>query len=106
MIAVLFVLAIAAAGVGFGMRRRRKRHARLVAAEQPGATPDAAIPIHSFTEMDRYLERRLCACGASLRSTGEGSRELDGRRYRVALLTCPACEEEQLVFFDTTDLLQ
>ena len=106
MIAFLFVLAIAAAGFGFGLRRWRKRQTRLVAAAQPGATPDDAIPIHSFTQMDLYLERRQCPCGAALRSTGEGSRELDGRRYRVALLTCPACEEEQLVFFDTTDLLQ
>jgi hypothetical protein len=36
---------------------------------------------------------------------GEGSRAVDGRRYRVARLVCDECDEAVEVFFDTTGVL-
>jgi hypothetical protein len=55
--------------------------------------------------MDAALDARVCPCGGRYSRAGEGTREADGRRYRVARLVCDTCEDGQEVFFDTTDLL-
>jgi hypothetical protein len=106
MTALLFALAIVAACVALGTRRLRARRARLAALAQPGSTIDDAVAVRSFSEMDEHLARRRCACGSPLSPAGEGSREIGARRYRVARLVCRHCEEEQIVFFETTALLQ
>ena len=54
--------------------------------------------------MDAHLARRWCVCGGYLERQGEGSRALDGRRYRVARLVCQECEAVDEVFFDITDV--
>jgi len=103
---LLFLLAIVAAVGAMGWKHQHRRSLKKAAAGMPGATPGNAIYIRSFIEMDEHLRKRWCACGGFLEPTGEGTRELDGRRYRVARLTCHECEETTEVFFDTTDLLQ
>jgi hypothetical protein len=55
--------------------------------------------------MDEHLAGRWCVCGGYLERTGEGTREADGRRYRIARLACQECERLEEVFFDTTDVL-
>lgn len=72
----------------------------------PGASQETAIYIRSFNEMDEHMRKRWCACGGFLEPVGEGTRERDGRRFRVARVACQECEESREVFFDTTDLLQ
>jgi hypothetical protein len=102
---LLLVAALAAAIVA--LARRRWRRARLVrlATTRPGASPDLAIPVTSFGEIDDCLRQRRCACGGYLERRGEGSRALAGQRFRVARLECQDCERVEEVFFDTTDLL-
>ena len=106
MTSLLFVLAIVAAVGAMGLRAHRRRALKHAAAGRPGASPDNAIYIRSFHEMDEHLRKRWCSCGGFLEIIGEGTRERDGRRYRVARMECHECEETGEVFFDTTDLLQ
>ena len=103
---LLFVLAIAAAVGALAIRRLRRRRLRTLAAQRPGAHPGNALAIRTFDEMDLHLRGRLCACGGTMGLAGEGSRDLDERRFRIARLVCDECEESEVVFFDTTDLLQ
>ena len=101
LLAVAVIVAIAAVvrrRLSLAARRRRVR-------EGPGSAPDRGIPVRSFADMDAALDARVCPCGGQYARAGEGTREADGRRYRVARLVCDTCEGGQEVFFDTTDLL-
>lgn len=106
MTTVILVAALVAAVVALGVRRWRRRRLQQAALERAGATPENAFYIRSFDEMDEHLQKRWCACGGFLELEGEGTRELDGRRYRVARMRCHECDEVGEVFFDTTDLIQ
>lgn len=97
--------ALVAALVATGLRRLRTSRLRREILSLPGSTPESALAIRDFAEMDAAIDRRACPCGGRPALEGEGSREVDGRRFRVARLVCPACEEEQFVFFETTDVL-
>ena len=105
MTAVLFVAEILAALTAMAARRARRARLRRLAASRAGATPERAIPIRSYGEMDEHLARRWCACGGYLERRGEGTRQVGGRRLRVARVQCQECEAEDQVFFDTTDVL-
>lgn len=106
MTTLLFVAAISAALAAMGYRRWQKSRREERARHRPGASPDLAIYIRSFDEMDQHVRKRWCSCGGFLELTGEGTREHDGRRFRVARMECHECEETTEVFFETTDLLQ
>jgi hypothetical protein len=106
MTTILFVAAIVAAACALAARRIAKTRARRAASQGPGTSPEEAIPIRSFEEMDAALRRRRCLCGAFFTLAGEGTREVGQRRLRVARLTCDDCDESREVFFDTTALLQ
>ncbi|MFN8546102.1 MAG: hypothetical protein U0807_18125 [Candidatus Binatia bacterium] len=101
---LLFVAAILAAVTAMGLRRRRRTRLRRAARTRLGSSPERAIAIQSYTEMDEHLGRRWCSCGGYLERTGEGSRALADRRYRVAQLRCQECETLEEVFFDTTEM--
>jgi hypothetical protein len=98
-------LAVLAAVAAVGARRVRRARLRRQARTRAGATPDRAIAIRSFAEIDEHLARRWCACGGFLERRGEGTREIAGRRLRVARLACQECDAADEVFFDTTDVL-
>jgi hypothetical protein len=102
---LLLVAALVAAVTAVLLRRRRRRRLREAARTRPGASAELAIHIRSFAEMDEHLVQRWCHCGGYLERRGEGSRDVDGRRFRVARLECQECESVDEVFFDTTDLL-
>ena len=106
MTTILFVLAIVAAVSAVGWKRLQKSRARRAVLQGPGSSPEQAIPIRTFAEMDAHLRRRRCSCGAFLSLNGEGTRESGHRRLRVARLSCDDCEETRELFFDTTSLLQ
>jgi hypothetical protein len=101
-IGVLFVAAIAAALTAMTLRRVRRARGRRAALRRPGATPELAIAITSWDDMQPHLRRRPCACGGTLRLAGEGSRAVGDRRFRIGRLVCDDCEEAADVFFDTT----
>ena len=105
LISLLIGLAVVAAVVAMGRRRWHRAWLRREAGRRAGASPDLAIPVRSYGEMDAPLAQRWCACGGFLERLGEGTREEGGRRYRIARLRCQECETVDEVFFDTTDLL-
>jgi hypothetical protein len=102
---LLMTIAIVAAVVALARRRWRRQALVRAARERAGATPELAILVRSFTEIDDHLGRRWCHCGGYLERTGEGTREMDGRRFRIAHLRCQDCDDPAEVFFDTTDIL-
>ena len=102
---LLLGVAVIAAVVAVGLRRLHRARLRQAARTRPGASAENAIFIRSYTEMDERLGQRWCSCGGYLERTGEGTRDIGGRRFRVARLACQECERVEEVFFDTTDLL-
>jgi hypothetical protein len=105
MTGLIFVAAVTAVLITFGGRRWRRARLRRASRERPGASSGNAIFIRSYGEMDAHLAGRWCHCGGFLERTGEGSRDIGDRRYRVAGLRCQECDEVHQVFFDTTDML-
>lgn len=97
---ILFAVAVV------GWRRWKRARLQRAGLDRPGAAAENAIYVRDFSEMDEHLRRRWCSCGGFLEPAGEGSREVSGRRFRVARLFCQECEETTEVFFDTTELLQ
>jgi hypothetical protein len=104
-IGLLLTLALLAALVAVGARRWQRGRLRRAARTRLGVSPEHAIHVRSYAEMDEHLGRRWCVCGGYLERSGEGTREAEGRRYRVARLTCQECEAIDEVFFDTTEVL-
>lgn len=102
---LLMAVAIVAAVVTMARRRGRRSALRRAAQRRAGASPDRAIAVRSFQEIDDHLARRWCHCGGYLERTGEGTREIGGRRFRIARLRCQECEDSAEVFFDTTEVV-
>jgi hypothetical protein len=105
MLHLLLVAALLAAIMAMGGRGYRRRRLRRAAATRAGSSPDTAIVVRRFDEIDAHLRARWCHCGGYLERCGEGTRETGGRRYRTARLHCQECDADALVFFDTTDML-
>lgn len=78
----------------------RKLRGRLHERAQPGASPDTAIAIHDYAEIDLALRARSCRCGGRFVSCGEGPVRDGGRSLRVANLECRDCGRERRVYFD------
>jgi hypothetical protein len=103
-IGLALALAVVAAVAAVALRRVRRARLRRQARLRAGATPERAIAVRSFAEIDEHLARRWCACGGYLERRGEGTREVAGRRLRIARLACQECEAADEVFFDTTEV--
>lgn len=99
MIGLLFTAAIIAAVVAVGVRRLRERRAE---RRLPGATLGSAVVVASFDEMDAEIQERHCRCGGRFALSGEASRTVGERRFRVSRLVCKECEREALMYFDVT----
>src|SRR5215470_17917686 len=104
-VSLLFTAAIVVATASMWLRRRRRAALRRASRVRAGSSPELAIAVRRFSEIDDHLARRWCHCGGYLERTGEGSRDAYGRRYRVARLRCQECEDPSEVFFDTTDVV-
>jgi hypothetical protein len=103
---LLLAAAILAALISFGRRRYTRGRLRRAARDRSGASWERAIHLRSYTQMDEHIAGRWCHCGGYLERTGEGTREVGDRRYRIARLRCQECEAPHSVFFDVTDVLQ
>jgi hypothetical protein len=104
-ISLLLAAAVVVAVIAVARRRLRRRALRRAARERAGGTAGSAIAVRSFTEIDEHLGRLWCHCGGYLERSGEGTRDADGRRFRIARLRCQECDEPTEMFFDTTDVL-
>jgi hypothetical protein len=98
-IGFLLGLAVLVAVVAAGVRRWQRTRG---AQRRPGATIHRPIAIDSFDEIDAALRGRTCWCGGLLVPSGETSRAIGDRRFRVARLVCNRCERDELMYFDVT----
>lgn len=96
----LFIgVAVIAAVVAVWWRWRQERRLQ---QRQPGATIRLPIVVSGFDEIDAFVEGQRCSCGEALVLSGETSRQVGDRRYRIVRLVCTDCEHEQQVYFDVT----
>jgi hypothetical protein len=70
---------------------------------RPGASPDGAIPVRDFGDIDFIIHQQNCSCGGRLSLRGEGPISGD-RPTRVATLECLQCERERRIYFDLSEL--
>ena len=102
--ALLFATVVLVTAGIWVMRGVGRRRARAASRRGPGTSLAEAIPVSSFETIDETVRARRCHCGAGVHAIGEGTRELDGRRFRYARVECDACEDEQLLYFDVTTI--
>jgi len=96
----LFIgVAVIAAVVAVWWRWRQERRQQ---RRQPGATIRLPIVVGGFDEIDGCVEEQRCSCGGVMALSGETSRRVGERRYRIARLVCQDCEREQQLYFDVT----
>jgi len=105
LVGLLLTLVLVAAVASVGRRRWHRHALRRAAGRRPGSSPERAIAIRSWNELDDHLGKRWCACGGYLERAGEGTRESGGHRYRIARLRCQECDALDEVYFDTTEVL-
>ncbi|MCK6554414.1 hypothetical protein L6Q96_07505 [Candidatus Binatia bacterium] len=99
MTGVLFTLAIVAAVAVLGWRRLRVWRAE---RQRPGASLERALVVGGFDEIDGAIAAQRCRCGGHYSMTGETSRAIGLRRFRISRLVCKECDREILMYFDVT----
>ena len=102
--ALIFVLAIIISVVVLSIRRLKMRRGRRAWASLSGHSPQTALSISRFDEMDRFVRQTRCPCGGLLKVVSEGSREVAGHKLRVSRCECNRCESELDFFFDMTEV--
>lgn len=99
MIALLLGLAVLAAVIAVGVRRlQRSRTSR----NRAGATIHRPVTVQRFDEIDAAIQGRACWCGGLFIESGETSRVVRDRRFRIVRLVCNECERDELMYFDVT----
>ena len=97
MLSSLLGLAALVAAIAVGLRIMQQRAAEKA---QPGRTPDTAIAVHDYGEIEIAVRLQTCACGGRFALRGEGP----VGALRVAMLECRKCEREQRLFFDLSEV--
>ena len=96
----LLGLAALATAIIVGLRLLQRRAAERA---QPGRSPDAAISIADYGEIDLAIRLHACPCGGRYQLRGEGPGP--AQRQRVAHLECRRCERQTAMYFDLTGVL-
>ncbi|HXQ24316.1 MAG TPA: hypothetical protein VN812_21720 [Candidatus Acidoferrales bacterium] len=99
MIGLLLGIAVLAAVVAAGVRRWQRSRAQ---GRRPGATIHRPVAVSRFDEIDAAVQGRACWCGGLFVASGETSRRIGERRFRIVRLVCNQCEREELTYFDVT----
>lgn len=100
-VSALFSVAVLAAVFVVGVRFLR-RHAS--ERRQPGRSPERAIPIEDYGEIDIAVRSAACACGGRFVLRGEAPVDDPTRSLRVAVVECRRCERERRLFFDLSTI--
>jgi len=98
-IGFLLGLAVLVAVIAVGVRRWQRTRAT---RRRSGATIHRPVTVRSFDEIDTALRGHSCWCGGSFVLSGETSRTVGDRRFRIARLVCNECERDELMYFDVT----
>jgi hypothetical protein len=102
MIGLVLGIVVLLAVITVGMRRvQRARRER----RRPGATIHRPVTVQRFDEIDAAVQGRVCWCGGALLVSGETSRAIGDRRFRITRLVCHQCERDELMYFDVTAAL-
>ena len=100
MIALVLALAFSARRLFLRASLRRSQ------ATASGGSPDTAIEVERYDDMDSELASRRCLCGGKLKILGEGTAEVGERSVRVVRTECDRCEELGWVYFDVSAVEQ
>lgn len=73
---------------------------RAIERSQPGRSPDTAIPIEDYGDMDFAVRMQTCRCGGRYLLRGEGSLADADRPLRIAHMECRRCERQRRLYFD------
>jgi len=96
-LAIAVILAVGAALI-------RHLQSRAVDRARPGRSPETAIPIENYADIDVAVRMQSCRCGGRFVVRGEGPSEHHGHPLRVTHLECRSCEREQRLYFDLSTL--
>lgn len=80
--------------------RRRRERERL-----PGLTPERAIPIQRFDEIQDWVQRTPCTDGSLPVIVAEGSLQHGARSMRVVHVECSSSRDTFALYFDVSTLL-
>ena len=105
MLALLFVLAIAAVLAVWIGRRVVRRRGRQQVHSLPGRSPEHPLPFERFDEIDAHVSRSRCHCGGRLSVVSEGSRTWGTQSVRVVHCECVLCEQTHDLFFEQSAVL-
>jgi len=98
-ISILLGLAVMAAVIAVGVRRLQRSRA---SRNRAGATLHRPVTVQGFDEIDSAIQGRTCWCGGTFVESGETSRLVRDRRFRIVRLVCNECERDELMYFDVT----
>ena len=98
-ITLLLGLAVLAAVIAVGVRRAQRSRAT---RRRPGATIHRPVAVQRFDEIDATIQDSVCWCGGAFVESGETSRTIRERRFRIVRLVCNQCERDELMYFDVT----
>lgn len=102
MIGLFMALALIAAITVVGMRRWQRNRIKY---NRPGTSIFEAIAVDGFDEIDNVVEEQNCGwCDSRLSPSGETSRSVGDRRYRIVRLVCDECERQLVLYFDVTQV--
>jgi hypothetical protein len=96
-LALAAVIAVALTTVRYLQRRAVER-------AMPGRSPETAIPIENYADIDVAIRMQSCRCGGRLVVRGEGPSAHRGHPLRVTRLECRSCERERQLYFDLSTL--
>lgn len=96
-LAIAAVLAVVVTAVRYAQHRAVER-------ARPGGSPQTAIPIENYADIDVAVRMQSCRCGGRFLVRGEGPAQHRGRPLRVTHLECRSCERERRLYFDLSTL--
>lgn len=105
MTALLFGAAIGVVMILFTLRGVKRRRFEGRRAGMPGLSPESAIRVQRFDEIQDWVRTTPCRDGSRPEIVSEGSLQLEGRTVRVVHVECSSCADEFSLYFDLSELL-
>jgi hypothetical protein len=88
-------LVLVIAGLAWRSWRRRAAECAL-----PGRSPETAICVRDYSEIDVTVGLERCPCGGRFVVRGEGPVRARGSGLRMTRIECRRCARERVLYFD------